>query len=136
MAAATTARAPLQATRSPGKLPESPNVDPYKRTRRGSETGPGRSCTQRLMARIITQEPGADSLVTVEGNQPGMPENVQQLLLDLQSAFSSSEPVTPLHSKLAGGWRMVDARPRSMTARLLHSLCRLGVPARRAGSHR
>jgi hypothetical protein len=48
--------------------------------------------TQTQTARIITQERGADYLLTVKGNQPGVEENVSQLLPDLQSAFSPSGP--------------------------------------------
>ena len=46
--------------------------------------------TQTQTARIITQERGADYLFTVKGNQPGVAENVRQLLPNLQSAFSPS----------------------------------------------
>lgn len=48
--------------------------------------------TQTETARIITQERGADYLLTVKGNQSGVEENVSQLLPNLQGAFSPSGP--------------------------------------------
>jgi hypothetical protein len=48
--------------------------------------------TQTKTARIITQERGADYLLTVKGNQPGVHDNVSQLLPNLQGAFSPSGP--------------------------------------------
>jgi hypothetical protein len=48
--------------------------------------------TQTETARIITQERGADYLLTVKGNQSGVEANVSQLLPNLQSAFFPSGP--------------------------------------------
>jgi hypothetical protein len=46
--------------------------------------------TQSETARVITQERGADYLLVVKGNQPGVAESVQQLHQGLQHAFSPS----------------------------------------------
>jgi len=46
--------------------------------------------TQTETARIIVQEPGADYLFTVKGNQKGVAQNVQQLYQSLSHAFSPS----------------------------------------------
>jgi hypothetical protein len=46
--------------------------------------------TQTETARIIVQEPGADYLFTVKGNQKGVAENVRQLYQSLSHAFSPS----------------------------------------------
>ena len=50
---------------------------------------------QSQTARIITQERGADYLLTVKGNQPGVADNVRQLLPKLVGAFSPSGPGEP-----------------------------------------
>jgi hypothetical protein len=46
--------------------------------------------TQAQTARIIVQDKGADFLLTVKGNQPGVAENLQQLSRSLSGAFSPS----------------------------------------------
>jgi hypothetical protein len=46
--------------------------------------------TQSETARVITQERGADYLLVVKGNQPGVAESVQQLHAGLPHAFSPS----------------------------------------------
>lgn len=46
--------------------------------------------TQTKTARIITQERGADYLLTVKGNQPTVGESVEQVHRGLESAFSPS----------------------------------------------
>lgn len=46
--------------------------------------------TQTKTARIITQERGADYLLTVKGNQPTVGESVAQVHRSLESAFSPS----------------------------------------------
>ena len=49
-----------------------------------------RSAHETQTARIITQERGADYLMTVKGNQKTVAESVQQLQPQLQRAFSPS----------------------------------------------
>ena len=51
--------------------------------------------TQSHTARIITSERGADYLLTVRGNQPGMADHVWRLLSHLPSALSPSGPGEP-----------------------------------------
>jgi predicted transposase YbfD/YdcC len=46
--------------------------------------------TQTPTARIVVQDPGGNDLFTVQGNQPGVAENVQQLHSSLARAFSPS----------------------------------------------
>jgi predicted transposase YbfD/YdcC len=51
--------------------------------------------TQSQTARIITPERGADYLLTVKGNQPGVTDDVRLLLPHLTSALSPSRPGEP-----------------------------------------
>ena len=64
--------------------------------------------TQSQTARIITQERGADYLFTVKGNQPGVADNVRQLLPKWVGAFSPSgtrrTSFRGLNS-IAAGWK-------------------------------
>ncbi len=48
--------------------------------------------TQSETARLIVQDKGADFLLPVKGNQPGLASNLQQLSQSLTRAFSPSEP--------------------------------------------
>jgi hypothetical protein len=51
--------------------------------------------TQSETARIIVQDRGADFLLPVKGNQPGVAENLHQLAPSLARAFSPSGPNLP-----------------------------------------